>query len=46
MSDGALSSVITGLCDCCGRLRKIKLYVLQLGKAAWVCKECRKGSGK
>lgn len=39
----ALSTTITGLCDCCGFLKRVKLYVLQDGNKAWVCKECRKG---
>lgn len=28
---------MTGLCDHCGRLRKIKLV-----GTAWLCKECKK----
>lgn len=38
----ALSKLITGICDLCGQLRKVRMYVLQDGSTAWVCKGCRK----
>lgn len=34
---------ITGLCEACGLLKKVKMYVLQNGQTAWVCKSCRGG---
>lgn len=37
-----VKKAVLGLCECCGLLKKVKLYALQSGQAAWVCKECRK----
>lgn len=42
MTDALTTKATTGLCECCGLLKRVKLYVLQSGATAWVCKGCRK----
>lgn len=29
------------LCECCQKVKMCKMYVLQMGTAAWVCDGCR-----
>lgn len=41
MSD-AISSETEQFCECCNKFKICRMYVLQNGNAAWVCKECRK----
>lgn len=44
---GALSSESHEICECCNKLKRdCRLYTLQNGEAAWVCKKCRSGKGK
>lgn len=43
MSKDAVSTTTRGLCECCGHLKRVRLYILQSGNSAWVCKECREG---
>jgi hypothetical protein len=38
-----ISGVKEEVCECCNRLKPCRLYTLQNGEAAWVCKKCRKG---
>lgn len=38
----AVSSETMGFCECCRKTKLVRLYVLQNGETAWVCKECRK----
>lgn len=45
MSD-AISSPTCGVCECCGKGGEVKMYVLQTGHTAWVCKDCREGKKK
>lgn len=40
MSD-AISTEIKARCDCCEEMKKVRMYVLQDGNTAWVCKKCR-----
>lgn len=37
----AISTEAEGICDCCGKLKLCKMYVLQNGETAWVCTKCR-----
>lgn len=30
-------------CECCARWKICRMYVLQDGTAAWVCRSCRTG---
>lgn len=32
-----------GVCYCCLNWKVIRMYILQDGKAAWVCEDCREG---
>jgi len=43
MSEKALSTATKILCECCEHVKVCRLYVLQDGRAAWVCEECRNG---
>lgn len=43
MSDKALTNKVEQICECCVKLKPCRLYVLQNGEAAWVCKRCRHG---
>lgn len=43
--DDAISTESDQRCACCQRMRLCRMYILQMGEAAWVCKECRTGSG-
>lgn len=31
------------MCEACCRMRAYKMFMLQNGEAAWVCKDCRSG---
>lgn len=39
----AISTEDRSNCNCCGEVKVVRMYVLQNGWTAWVCKECRKG---
>lgn len=41
--DDAISSESFAYCECCERRRLCRMYVLQDGRAAFVCKPCRTG---
>lgn len=38
-----LSSVSVQTCECCGKVKPCRMYMLQTCNAAWVCHGCRKG---
>ncbi len=42
MSD-AISSKSNQICECCNKLKVCRMYVLQTGNTAWICKKCRMG---
>lgn len=39
----AAEEASVAVCECCNSLKMYRLYALQNGEAAWVCKECRSG---
>lgn len=41
-----ISSEITASCDGCGKRKKVRMFVIQTGDAAWICAECRSGPPK
>ncbi len=45
-TDDAISSETTDQCECCGHYKLVKMYIIQTGEAAWICKECREGKPK
>ena len=45
MSD-AISTATKEICDCCSKLKMVKIYITQMGTTAWICKDCREGKKK
>lgn len=39
----AISTEMHGRCECCGKFKLVRMYVIQTGEAAFVCKKCREG---
>lgn len=46
MSSKAISSEARTECEGCLKMKWCKMYVLQHGEVAWVCKDCREGKKK
>ncbi len=39
----AISTEGEGECECCGKVKLVRMYILPTLEAAFVCKSCREG---